>query len=206
MANKGNLFIFSAPSGAGKTSLIKALFKEIEGLQFSVSYTTRSKRPGEKDGVDYHFVSEDKFFEMEKQGLFLESAKVFNNYYATSEEWIKNALNDGKDIILEIDWQGAEQIHKKFSNCCKIFILPPSKEELNKRLLSRNEDDKSVIEHRMSKAIAQIQHYTSYDYLVVNDNFEETVVGLASIIRSRRLSYENQSQKLEDLISDLLEK
>ena len=204
MADKGRLFVVSAPYGAGKTSLIKVLAAMLDNLYVSVSHTTREARPGERDGVDYHFISEKTFFDMQKSGDFLESAKVFNNYYGTSSSWVEENLGHGKDIILEIDWQGALQVQKHFTDCTKIFILPPSREVLEQRLMDRAQDDDDVINARMQEAKNEISHYVEYDYLVVNDNFDDSLKALESIVLSSRLTYDVQANSLEGLINNLL--
>lgn len=206
MNNYGNLFIFSAPSGAGKTSLIKALDKKVPNLHFSVSHTTRPMRPGEKDGVDYHFISEEEFFKLKESGEFLESAKVFDNYYGTSESWVEKSLAEGKDIALEIDWQGARQIHDRLPDSIKIFILPPSQDILLQRLVDRAQDTDDVINHRMSKALEEIEHFVEYDYLIVNDDFDKTVLELESIIKACRSRYVVQVKNLQKLLNELLQK
>lgn len=187
-SSAGNLFIISAPSGAGKTSLITALVKEVSNLEISLSYTTRAQRPGEIDGVHYNFISQAEYDELLAQDAFLESATVFEYNYGTSKHWIQERLDQGIDILLEIDWQGARQIKQKFQqNCVSVFVLPPSLEVLESRLRSRNQDADSVIAHRMEKAEAEISHYPEYDYLIINQDFERAKTELKSVITAERL-------------------
>jgi len=204
MNNKGNLYIISAPSGAGKTSLLKALMDKISNFSTAISSTTREIRSGEIDGVDYHFVSIEDFLAMVQAGKFLEHAEVFGNFYGTSEDSVKKALNEGKDLVLEIDWQGAQQVRKQIPEAIGIFILPPSRETLADRLKGRAQDDEAVIEKRMASAIEEISHYSEYDYLVINDTFEEALNDLENIIKSKRLTLSRQSINYKQLITDLL--
>ncbi|MEJ2143265.1 MAG: guanylate kinase [Gammaproteobacteria bacterium] len=200
----GTLFIISAPSGAGKTSLVKALLDVTDDISVSVSHTTRPMRPGEQDGVDYHFTDVEAFKKMIDEDAFLENAQVFDNFYGTAQANIEEKLRAGEDVILEIDWQGAAQVRKIMPNCVSIFILPPSKEELAKRLAGRGTDSKEVIARRMRDAVNEISHYPEFDYLIVNDDFDMALVELQSVILARRMRYEVQSQRLEDMLSDLL--
>lgn len=200
----GTLFIVSAPSGAGKTSLLKALIEVHDGLRVSVSHTTRSKRPGETDGVDYHFVDPDTFTRMVEQGEFLEHAQVFENYYGTAESNIRNQLGSGVDVILEIDWQGARQVRSRFPDTVSIFILPPSREALRERLGNRGQDSEVVIERRMRDAIAEMSHYPEYDYLVINDQFDRALRELGSLVTARRLRCPAQVQRLQAVLEGLL--
>lgn len=201
---RGNLFIISAPSGAGKTSLVKALSDLTPSIQASVSYTTREKRAGEQDGVDYNFISKTLFEQMLNQGDFLEHASVFGNYYGTSCESVEQLLANGRNVILEIDWQGAVQVRKLKPECVTIFVLPPSKKALRERLEGRGQDAKATIEKRMAQAVNEMSHYAEYDYLVVNDRFEEALEQLNSIILSRQLSISSQQKALSSLLKDLL--
>lgn len=200
----GNLFVISAPSGAGKTSLVKALLENDPHLQVSISYTTRNPRPQEIDGVHYHFVSVADFQTMLEQGVFLEHAKVFDNYYGTSQEWLEQQLNQGKDIILEIDWQGAQQVRAKMPKAVSIFILPPSKEALEQRLRNRAQDSEETIARRMRDAVNEMQHYHEFNYVVINDNFDTALSELQLIIKSQRLRLESQQSRFKEQIRQLV--
>lgn len=167
----GTLYVIAAPSGAGKTSLVKALINTLPDVKVSVSYTTRQKRPQEKEGVDYHFVDETEFETMIANGTFLEHAKVFGYYYGTSRHWVEKHLQAGEDVILEIDWQGAYQIRQQFAQSISIFILPPSFDLLRERLLYRNQDNPEVIERRLAAAVSEMKHYQEFDYLIINAAF-----------------------------------
>ena len=185
--NQGILFIVSAPSGAGKTSLLRALLPEDDRLVLSISHTTRPPRPGEVDGVDYHFVSKEEFLGLAGEGAFLEQAEVFGNYYGTSEAGVREQLAGGRDVVLEIDWQGARQVRKAFPEAVSIFIAPPSIEALRERLGKRGQDDEAVIERRMRDARSELSHYPEYDYLVINDDFDTALGDLRCIVRAERL-------------------
>lgn len=198
------LFIIAAPSGAGKTSLVKVLVNSIENIVVSVSHTTRAKRPGERDGVDYHFVSTDKFQQMAEQGDFLEYARVFDNCYGTSRKWLLETLGKGKDIILEIDWQGARQIRETLKGAVSICILPPSRAALEQRLRGRGTDGEDVIARRMRDAVNEMSHYNEADYLVVNDDFETALSELKIIVGATRLRLVPQAEKYKLLLADLL--
>jgi guanylate kinase len=200
----GMLYIISAPSGAGKTSLVKALVESMENVEVSVSYTTRPMRPGERDGVDYHFVDRAIFKQMIEQGAFLEHAQVFDNFYGTSKEKVLERLQAGKDVILEIDWQGARQVRNSFPASYSIFILPPSRTELETRLRARGQDDEQIIARRMRAAINEISHYKEFDYLVINDDFTVALHDLKTIVSVRYLAAAVQTIKRADLISNLL--
>lgn len=200
----GTLYIVSAPSGAGKTSLINALVKSLPQVKISVSHTTRPAREGEQEGIDYHFINETLFIQMLKQGAFLESAKVFDHMYGTSKAWVEKTLQVNNDIILEIDWQGAQQVRHLMPTACSIFILPPSKQTLLQRLQKRGQDDAKVIARRMEQAQNEMSHYVEYDYLIVNDQFEEALAELQSIIRAKRLEIAVQQQNQQLLLRDLL--
>ena len=204
MSKNGNLYIISAPSGAGKTSLLKQLVSKISNFSTAISTTTREIRSGEVDGVDYHFVSIEKFLSMVQAGEFLEHAEVFGNFYGTSEKSVRKALEEGQDLVLEIDWQGAQQVRKQLPDAIGIFIVPPSREILAERLKGRAQDDEAVIEKRMAAAIEEISHYNEYDYLVINDVFEEAQMDLENIIKSQRLTLSRQSANYKQLIADLL--
>ena len=202
--NKGKLYIIAAPSGAGKTSLVKAMVQSTPHVRVSVSHTTRDMRPGEQDGVNYHFTTTDNFKEMLGEGIFLEHAEVFGNYYGTSEVWVNEQLDKGEDVILEIDWQGARQVRKLVPDVVSIFILPPSLEALRERLIGRGTDDMSIIERRMSQAVNEMSHYDEFDYIVINDEFDLALRDLQTIIRSRRLATGWVQHYKEDLIKGLI--
>lgn len=198
----GTLYIISAPSGGGKTSLVSALLESVANLEVSVSHTTRLPRPGENNGVDYYFVDEQTFEQAIAKNAFIEYAKVFGNYYGTSQAWVKQKLQAGIDIILEIDWQGAKQVRSIMPEAIGIFILPPTWEVLEKRLRQRAQDSEEVINKRMAQAQDEMSHYHEYDYLIVNDNFAKALADLNAIIHVRRLRL--PIQKIEQ--SHLLEK
>jgi guanylate kinase len=200
----GTLYTVSAPSGAGKTSLVKALVESISDLQVSVSHTTRDQRPGEVDGLNYHFVSTEAFLGMLEANAFLEHAEVFGNYYGTSQQWVQDQLDAGIDVILEIDWQGAEQVHRLMPDSVGIFILPPSRAALEQRLNNRGQDSNEVIQRRMAQAVEEMRHYSQANYLVINDKFEEALADLAAIIRGARLGSARQFPRQQALLSDLL--
>lgn len=202
--SKGTLYVVSAPSGAGKTSLVKAMLEKDSGILVSVSHTTREMRPGEVDGVDYNFVAMDEFNKMIEASAFLEFAEVFTNKYGTSQLWVQEQLDNGKDVILEIDWQGAQQIRRLMPECLSIFIVPPSKEALRERLNNRGQDSEEVIEHRMSEAVSEMSHYGEYDYLVVNDDFDTALNDLHSIFVAQRLKLDNQQDRQSQLLTSLL--
>ena len=197
----GNLFIVSAPSGAGKTSLVAALLKADAGIKLSVSHTTRAPRPGEVDGRDYHFVTREAFDDMVKAGAFLESAFVHGNYYGTSQQWIRDQRAAGADILLEIDWQGASQVRQLMPDAIGIFIMPPSLESLMARLNTRAQDPPDVIARRLSAARAEISHVSEFKYVIINDKFDEAVRDLVSIVRARRLLASSQLARHGDLIN-----
>ena len=206
-----NLFIISAPSGCGKTSLVEALIKKTKNLCVSVSHTTRPPRPDEANGINYYFVSIDEFEEMIKQNAFVEHAMVFDNHYGSSSQLIKEKLDEGVDVILEIDWQGARQVKNNMPNSTSIFILPPSKEALLERLQQRAQDNEETINKRMSDAQNQMQHFNEFDYLVINDDFDGALNNLNLIIcipdkASERfsLSLSEQSKKHKKLLKKLI--
>ena len=200
----GTLYIISAPSGGGKTSLVNALLESVANLEVSVSYTTRPPRPGERDGLDYHFIDEIGFKQLIQTKSFLEHAVVFGHYYGTSLDWVSKKIEAGVDIILEIDWQGAQQIREKMPESIGIFIVPPSWEVLEKRLQLRAQDKKSVIKKRMADAKAELAHYDEYDYLIVNENFSNALADLNAILRVRRLRCSIQKKELAPLLATLL--
>lgn len=201
---KGTLLIVSAPSGAGKTSLLKAVVAADCQVGVSVSHTTRLIRPGETDGEDYHFIDEEGFVRMIGEGAFLEHAQVFDNYYGTAEAAVRERLEQGQDVVLEIDWQGARQVRKRVPEAVSIFILPPDPQALHERLSARGQDSEAVISRRMREAKNEMSHYAEYDYLVVNDDFDHTVAALQSIVTALRLSQLVQSDRLQDQLSALL--
>lgn len=202
----GTLFIVSAPSGAGKTSLVNALVRDTNHLKLSISSTTREPRPREIDGYHYHFIDETKFQQKVTAGDFLEHAKVFGNFYGTSQESVDKMLHEGHDVVLEIDWQGAQLIKKRRPDAISIFILPPSIEELRERLESRKQDSKDVIDARMSKSMNEMSHYHKADYLVINDDFEEALKCLKTIVRCHRLETKKQAVINQDVLEKLLAK
>lgn len=201
---KGKLFVISAPSGAGKTSLVKALKAELPSLRASVSYTTRERRPAEVDGQDYHFVSVNQFKDMLAQSAFIEHAKVYDNYYGTAKHTVEEQLQQGIDVILEIDWQGAQQIKQQLPESISIFILPPSIAILQERLVGRGQDSAAIIERRMQTALNEISHYAEFDYLIVNDDFQQALFELQSIITTYRLKLKRQQQNLQPILFELL--
>ncbi len=200
----GNLFIVSAPSGAGKSSLVKAWLAQDTTIRLSISYTTRPPRPGEENGVQYHFVSRETFIAMLERGEFLESAQIYANYYGTSQPWIEAEIAQGRDILLEIDWQGAAQVRALMPKAISVFILPPSIDELRNRLVGRATDSAEVIEKRMAAAHEEISHALEADYLVVNDVFETALADLLAISRAQRLRMEAQATRQTPLLTSLL--
>jgi guanylate kinase len=199
----GNLFIISAPSGAGKTSLVHALLDINPHIDLSVSYTTRDPRPGEQDGKDYHFVSREIFLEMAKHGEFLESAEVYGNLYGTSQTWIGQEITRGRDILLEIDWQGAAQVRRLFPDSISIFILPPSIAALEQRLKGRGKDNDAVIARRMAAVREDVAHVTEFDYVIINDNLNEALHELDAVVLSARLRCAKQLSRHQALINQL---
>ena len=200
----GSLFIVAAPSGAGKTSLVNALVAKHQNIKLSVSHTTRAARDGEVEGQDYFFVSQEKFAQMRDARDFLESATVFDNSYGTSSDAVMNQLNQGQDVILEIDWQGAEQVRKNHPDCTGIFILPPSKVALEQRLRGRGQDDDETIARRMRDAETEMSHYVEFDYLIINDDFELALAELEAIITAKGKSLAVQKQQQANLLMELL--
>lgn len=199
----GTLFVISAPSGAGKTSLVSEMLRQDSRLGVSVSHTTRPMREGEQDGVNYHFVRRDEFEAMIGRGDFLEHADVFGNYYGTSQVWVRETLAKGQDVILEIDWQGAEQVRRLLPECLSIFIVPPSAEVLRQRLVGRGTDAPDVVERRLSEAEEECRHAVEFDYLVVNDDFDDALADLLAIVRSRRLTMTVQQARHSRLLAGL---
>lgn len=207
----GNLFILAAPSGAGKSSLIKALLEKHPStdehnntMQVSVSHTTRAARPGEIDGVHYHFVDHTEFESLIEQGAFFEHAEVFDHYYGTSKVVIEHTLRQGIDVFLDIDWQGARQVKAQIPDTATIFVAPPSKDELKRRLTQRGQDSPEVIEQRMIKAVSEISHYHEFDFVVVNDNFTVALAELDAIVTTRRLRTKKQIVRHQQLFNNLL--
>lgn len=199
----GTLFVISAPSGAGKTSLVAEMLHADQKLGVSVSHTTRPMREGEKDGINYHFVSRDEFETMISCGDFLEHADVFGNYYGTSQVWVREMLAIGRDVILEIDWQGASQVRRLIPECVSVFIVPPSYEVLRDRLVGRGTDVSEVVERRLSEAREECRHVGEFDYLVVNDGFQEALADLLAIVRSQRLQMIAQQARHRQLLTGL---
>ena len=201
--NKGNLYVVTAPSGAGKTTLVLALLAAEPQVQLSVSYTTRAPREGEADGRDYHFVSRDKFMEMVNHGDFLEHAEVHGNLYGTSQSWITDAISSGRDILLEIDWQGAQQVRKIFPDAIGIFILPPSAAVLEQRLRNRGKDSEEAIRQRLINAREEISHVDEFDYAIVNEHIDLAVRDIVGIVRAERCRLAKQSLRHGELIASL---
>ncbi|MFT5813201.1 MAG: guanylate kinase [Psychroserpens sp.] len=206
MTIKGNLFILSAPSGAGKSSLISALLKQISPrpMQVSISHTTREPRPGEVNGQHYHFVSKEQFKRSIADKHFYEYAEVFGNFYGTSEVAIDQQLAEGIDVFLDIDWQGAQQVRIKKPEVTTLFISPPSKHELENRLRGRGQDSDEVIQARMAQAQAQCSHYQEFDYIIINDDFEEALADLTTVVNNQRLKRRQQACEHQTLFDELL--
>lgn len=199
---KGNLFVVAAPSGAGKTSLVRALVQSVTGIVISVSHTTRSRREGEEDGVHYHFVTPEQFRNMVTAGLFLEHATVFDRSYGTARDAVLERLSEGIDVILEIDWQGARQIRATFPGVVGIFILPPSRATLQARLVARAQDSPETISRRMRDAVNEMTHFREFEYAVVNDTFAQALEHIKAIILATRLKLANQD--LDPFVADLM--
>ena len=199
-----NLFIVAAPSGCGKTSLVKALIEKTENLCVSVSHTTRTARPGEEHGKNYFFVSQQEFNQINQDDGFIESAQVFDNYYGSAKQTVKDLLDSGTDVILEIDWQGARQVKTTFDDAIGIFILPPSEAALRERLTDRGQDDKTIVDRRMQDAVSEMQHYNEFDYLVINDDFEVALEDLSQIIHAQRLQLSQQVLNHQSLLNSLI--
>ncbi|MCE8035304.1 guanylate kinase [Billgrantia tianxiuensis] len=202
--SQGTLFIVSAPSGAGKTTLVRELIESLDGIQVSVSHTTRARRRGEVDGVNYHFVEIAEFEAMIARGEFFEYARVFDNFYGTSRPAVEALLEAGQDVILEIDWQGARQVREQLPDAVSIFILPPSRDELERRLASRGTDEHATIARRMRDAVSEMSHYDEYDYLVINDDFTTALRELQALVISRRLSLARVQESHGPLLAALL--
>ena len=200
----GLLFVVSAASGTGKTSLVKALLDRVTNLHVSVSHTTRGQRPGELDGVHYHFTEKDSFLALVEQGGFIEYAEVFGNYYGTAQATVKEQLAKGHDVLLEIDWQGAQQVRKLFPDSKQIFILPPSQFDLRQRLSNRGTDSVDVIERRLGCAVEDMQQYVNFDYIILNDDFNKALHDLESVINANRLALSQQAVRHQELIQKLI--
>ena len=198
----GNLFVVVAPSGAGKTSLVNELLTREPGIKLSISYTTRAPREGESHGREYHFIARGEFEKMIAAGDFLEHANVFGNYYGTSKRWIQDQLAGDNDVLLEIDWQGAQQVRKLFPHMVGIFIMPPSLKELRKRLTSRGKDSPETIEKRLAGAREDISHVLEFEYIIVNESFDSAATDLHAVVRATRVSRAQQEGRLEKLVSE----
>ena len=200
----GTLFVVAAPSGGGKTSLTRALLANDQGIRLSVSYTTRAPRPGEREGLDYHFISIERFMALREAGEFLEHAQVHGNWYATSASWLRAQVDAGEDVLLEIDWQGAAQVRKLIPSSIHIFILPPSLSQLEERLHRRGQDDKLTIARRLEAAKDEIRHCTEFNYVIINQDFASAVGDLTAIVRASRLRAPQQCLRHEALIAHLI--
>lgn len=201
----GTLFILSAASGTGKTSLVKALLENCPNLKVSISNTTRAKRAGELDGVHYHFTAKEQFVDMISQGAFLEHAEVFGNYYGTAREMVEDTLKQDIDVILEIDWQGAQQVRHSYPNAVSVFIMPPSRAALRQRLENRGQDSAEIINQRLNGAITDMSHFVEFDYVVINDDFDTALEELMAVVKASRLRQNIQvvrhGQRIQDLLS-----
>lgn len=204
MSTMGNLFIITAASGTGKTSMVRALLEQDPQVKLSISYTTRAPRPGEQDGVHYHFVDEAKFLQMLREGDFLESAEVHGARYGTSQSRVEEFLRAGNDLVLEIDWQGAAQVRSLYPQAISIFILPPSMEALEQRLHYRAQDSVAVIARRLAAAREEMSHVAEFDYVIINDKFETALLDLCAIVRTQRLKRDKQLQQHEAVLRTLI--
>ena len=204
--HKGTLFIISAPSGAGKTSLIRCAIEGLDNVSVSISHTTRLPRPSESDGINYHFISKLEFDAMAKRSEFLEYAEVHGNCYGTSRDSVEKILFKGRDIVLEIDWQGANQVRGIFDNCCSVFILPPSKDELQRRLIKRGQDNENIIKKRLSAAQEEMKHYKEADFIIVNDDFQKSCSRLKAILgkHTECIATNTEDSQFNVLLSNLL--
>jgi len=203
-ARRGKLFVIAAPSGAGKTSLVRALMQRRPALRFSISYTMRKQRPNERDEHDYFFVNKEKFEQMLDAGEFLEHARVFDNYYGTSRKQVERLLDEGQDVLLEIDWQGAQQIRRTLPECRTIFVLPPSREALEQRLRGRGTDSDEVIARRLRDSLADLSHWNEFDYIVVNDAFDRATDELEAIVTGTGEHLQRDRAELRELLAKLL--
>ena len=201
---RGKLFVIAAPSGAGKTSLVRALMQRRPTLRFSISYTTRQQRPNERDGHDYFFVDKPQFERMVAAGDFLEHARVFDNYYGTSRSQVERILDAGQDVLLEIDWQGAQQIRRTLPECRSIFVLPPSRAALEQRLRGRRTDSDEVIARRLRDSLADLSHWSEFDYIVVNDDFDRATGELEAIVTGQGEHLRRDRAELRELLARLL--
>jgi guanylate kinase len=202
----GKLFVFAAPSGAGKTTLVHAVVrKHQEELRFSISYTTRERRSNEANGVDYLFVDEDKFMQLRDAGEMIEHARVFDNYYATSRRQVETHLADNRSVVLEIDWQGAEQVRESMPECTTIFIFPPSLPELERRLRDRGTDKPEVIERRLKDARSDMAHWVDFDYVIINDNLDDAIVDLEAVLRGEGAASSTRNPELREAISQIID-
>ena len=204
MSNNARLFVFAAPSGAGKTTLVKAMVERDPGLKFSISYTTREKRVTEVEGQDYFFVPEDAFEDLKSKGELLESALVFDNHYGTSRSQVEEHLANGDHVILEIDWQGAQQVRQAKPDCVTIFFLPPSREELERRLRDRKTDSDSVIQRRLDDALGDMSHWQEFDYVIINDDLEHAVTELESVLKGAGQESEAGSEALKARVHQII--
>jgi guanylate kinase len=201
--SRGRLFVIAAPSGAGKTSLVRALMEHEPDLRFSISYTTRPQRPTEQDGRDYFFVGRDEFDRMAASGEFLEHAQVFDNRYGTARRFVEASLSSGQDLILEIDWQGARQVRAALPECVSIFILPPSRAELERRLRGRATDSEEVIRRRLRDAASDMTHWDEFDYVIVNDDFDRALEELRAIVHGHGAESRRDRAEMEALVGSL---
>lgn len=205
MSNKPRLFVIAAPSGAGKTTLVKALVERNPGLRFSISYTTREKRATETEGKDYFFVSETEFQRLKAQGELLESALVFDNHYGTSRSQVERFLAAGHNVILEIDWQGARQVRKSKPDCVTVFILPPSVDELERRLRNRRTDSDAVVERRLADALGDMSHWDEFDYVIINDDLRRAVDELEAVFEGQTFAYSAENEELVSRIRSIID-
>ena len=204
MSSEPKLYIVASPSGGGKSSLIRALLERDDAVRLSVSHTTREARPGEKDGVHYHFVSEEAFLELVANDAFLEHARVFDHYYGTGRDQVERKLQSGYNVLLDIDWQGARQVKQAFASARGIFILPPSMAELRNRLTRRGQDSAAVIERRMRDASAEISHWNEFDHVIVNDDFNAALADLQAIVRNGAPLRTGQQERVKEILADFL--